>query len=116
MNPGNLKSPLQRYATRLQNKFNVGLRRFDGEEGFKTNSMQGFLLYPPIFGAYTELFAGLSPDITSMASGCYIIPRGRVGYLKENLAASLKPEAEGGTGVAKRFYEWCENETRQYMP
>jgi retinol dehydrogenase-12 len=74
--------------------------------------IQGILLYPPVFGAYTELFAGLSPDITSASNVSYIIPWGRIGYLKENLAACLKEEAEGGTGVAKRFYEWCEDETR----
>ncbi|KAE9371719.1 NAD(P)-binding protein [Stipitochalara longipes BDJ] len=97
LNPGNLRSPLQRYASCLENTFN------------------GILLYPPIFGAYTELFAGLSPDIDSAANGSYIIPWGRAGHLKESLAACLKEESKGGTGVAKRFFEWCENETRPYM-
>ncbi|KAN0096654.1 NAD(P)-binding protein [Hyaloscypha variabilis] len=97
LNPGNLRSPLQRYASCLENTVN------------------GILLYPPVFGAYTELFAGLSPDITSASNGSYIIPWGRIGYLKENLAACLKEESEAGTGVAKRFFEWCENETRPFI-
>jgi retinol dehydrogenase-12 len=72
-------------------------------------------LYPPIFGAYTELFAGLSPEINAMASGSYIIPWGCIGQLKDSLAAGLREKSEGGTGVAKRFYEFCEVETKPYV-
>ena len=30
-----------------------------------------WLLYDPIFGAYTELFSGLSPEVTSARNGAY---------------------------------------------
>jgi retinol dehydrogenase-12 len=50
-----------------------------------------------------------------MANRCYIIQWGRVGHLKENLSADLGGESQGHAGVAKRFYESCEDETRLYM-
>jgi hypothetical protein len=30
-----------------------------------------FMLHPQVNGAYTELFAGLSPDVTMEKSGCW---------------------------------------------
>lgn len=30
-----------------------------------------YFLYAPVYGAYTELFAGLSPDVTPEKSGAY---------------------------------------------
>jgi retinol dehydrogenase-12 len=53
LNPGNLKSDLQRYVPGWQNK------------------ILGLILYTPIHGAYTELFAGLSPDVTPDKNGAW---------------------------------------------
>lgn len=51
-NPGNLDSDLYRNQPAI-------LRRI----------LKALLLYPSIYGAYTELFCGLSPDVTLEKSG-----------------------------------------------
>lgn len=51
LNPGNLASDLSRHRAFLAKQF---MRP---------------MLYPPVFGAYTELFAGLSPDVTDKEPG-----------------------------------------------
>lgn len=54
LNPGNLDSDLYRTQTTLGRKF-----------------LQNTFLYPSIYGAYTELFAGLSPDVKSEHNGSW---------------------------------------------
>lgn len=84
-------------------------------EKSKPNSEgQKILLFPAIFGAYTELFVGLSPSITGDLNGSYIIPWGRVAKLKSDIEEATRSQNEGGTGVAKRFYDWCETEVAAY--
>jgi len=34
---------------------------------------------------------------------------------KEDIVRALKSEEEGGTGEARKFWEWCERETRKYI-
>lgn len=51
LNPGNLKTDLARTA------------------GVAVKTMAALMTYPPVRGAYTELFAGLSPVVTSEQSG-----------------------------------------------
>jgi hypothetical protein len=53
LNPGNLKSELQRHL------------------GFVTATVLKLILYTPIHGAYTELFAGLSPEVTPAKNGAW---------------------------------------------
>lgn len=53
LNPGNLQSELYR------------------DQGFFMRLFVKLLMYPPVNGAYTELFAGLSPDITLSNTGCW---------------------------------------------
>lgn len=53
LNPGNLQSELYR------------------DQGFLMKLFVKSLMYPPINGAYTELFGGLSPDITLSKTGCW---------------------------------------------
>lgn len=56
LNPGNLKSGLQRHVP--------------GWQMYILN----LLLHTPIHGAYTELFAGLSPDVTPEHNGAWSMP------------------------------------------
>ncbi|KAF2737721.1 short-chain dehydrogenase [Polyplosphaeria fusca] len=49
--PGNLQSELQRHASAVQ------------------RALFGFMLHPVKFGAYTELFAGWSPEVTGERNG-----------------------------------------------
>ena len=55
VNPGNLRSDLQRY----------------GENGIIHKISKRVVLFPPINGAYSELFCGLSPEVTADKSGSY---------------------------------------------
>lgn len=66
LNPGNLQSDLYR------------------DEGFIFRIAEKLFMYPPLNGAYTELYAGLSPDINISNTGCWS------GYLS-NPACILSP-------------------------
>lgn len=122
-----------------------------------TSTLKGFFLHEPIYGAYTELFAGLSPDVTASKNGAWskhpsfyrpiirvesihdsgifhhynlhfshytnvklkikkVIPWGRFApALRQDLVASLKTKAEGGTGIAAEFWEWSEEQVKPYV-
>ncbi|KAF7548057.1 hypothetical protein G7046_g8806 [Stylonectria norvegica] len=68
------------------------------------------LLKETRFGAHTELYAGLSSDITLEKNGAYIIPWGRIRPDSENprqdLVKAMLPEEEGGLGYGKKLWEW----------
>ena len=88
-NPGNLFSELQRHQT------GVG------------KMLTKLLLYPTVYGGYTELFAGWSPDAaTPENANKYIGPWGRLVVLRED----IKNNKEG----ARKLWDWCEKETSQY--
>jgi len=53
LNPGNLKSELARHR------------------GWVERKVLGLFTYDPMYGAYTELFAGLSPEVTMEKSGVW---------------------------------------------
>ncbi|OJD32888.1 short-chain dehydrogenase [Diplodia corticola] len=73
-------------------------------------------LYPAIKGAYTELYAGWSPDIGIDNSGCLVVPWGQIQQPRAELEAAIKrTNEEGGLGIAEKFWEWCERETKAYM-
>ena len=96
-NPGNLKSELQRHLPAIQNFV-----------------LESFLLHPAIFGAYTELWAACSPEITASQNGAYIAPWGRVKNTRSDVVAGMKRISEGGTGTAEKFWDWCEKMTEKY--
>lgn len=74
-----------------------------------------FLLYPAINGAYSNLWAGLSEEVTFEDSGRYVIPWGRWHpKLRQDILDGLKSAEEGGTGRAQEFWEWCEMETKAW--
>lgn len=97
-NPGNLRTELQRHF-----------------KGIGATITDVLLLYPAVFGAYTELFCAVSPEITPEKSGSYVWPWGRIGGLRPDVEASVKPEAEGGTGLSKKFLGWVEAETKPFV-
>lgn len=72
------------------------------------------LAYPAIQGAYTELWAALSPEVTPAKSGAYVYPWGRFGDLPVGIEEAIKSEAEGGSGVADKFIAWCDRETEPF--
>ncbi|KAF2093886.1 NAD(P)-binding protein [Rhizodiscina lignyota] len=96
LNPGNLKTDLRRHVNWLLSTI------FD------------WMSHDPIKGAYTELFGGFSADITLENSGCWVIPWGRFGPLRQDLADAAKSPSEGGTGIGAKLWEWCEEQIRPY--
>lgn len=98
-NPGNLRTELARHG------WQVGVK------------IAGYLLlWPAVYGAYTELYAGWSPEITAAKNGCHVVPWGQDGmpFLRGDILAAMRPKSEGGTGQGERFWAYCENETHQY--
>ncbi|KAI1116093.1 hypothetical protein F5Y14DRAFT_408042 [Nemania sp. NC0429] len=75
LNPGNLDSDLWRNQSWLVAKF-----------------LKWFILYPSINGSYTELFAGLSPEVTIEKSGAWVVPFGRFSELSSGFPSSFDVE------------------------
>ncbi|KAL8735461.1 MAG: hypothetical protein Q9181_002804 [Wetmoreana brouardii] len=73
------------------------------------------LLYKPIYGAYTEAWAGLSPVVTMENAGQYAIPWGRWHPSpRKDILKSLETKDRGGTGVAEDFWDWCEGQINSH--
>ncbi|KAF4973340.1 hypothetical protein FSARC_318 [Fusarium sarcochroum] len=96
LNPGNLKTDLQRHNSAMARR------------------IKGTLSHSPIYGAYTELFAGLSPDVTMEKTGGWIVPWGRFGVPREDLERGARPTSEGGTGMAQKWTAWLEEQVKPY--
>jgi CubicO group peptidase (beta-lactamase class C family) len=74
-----------------------------------------YISHPPKLGAYTELWAGLSPDVRVADGGRYAIPWGRWHSMpRKDILDALKTKQEGGTGQAAEFWKWCEDQTKEY--
>ena len=112
LNPGNLDSELYR-----------------SQGGIVRWVLRRLVLYPPVFGAYTLLFAGLSGDVGKMGRGVgsvfpfradgmglmiAVVPWGRFMKICGDLVAASKAKTEGGTGIARSFWEWNEERVKPY--
>ncbi len=95
-NPGNLKTELQRHVS-------PGERR-----------LQRLLLFPPVLGAYTELWSGLAPDLTTRDNGAYIGPWGRIMTVKQDRLDALTSRDHGGSGGAENFWDWSEKQVQKF--
>lgn len=93
-NPGNLK--------------NEGWKKVDAVTIFFVKHV----LHEPRFGAYTELYAGPSKDITLENNGAYVIPWGRLradeGCPRKDILNAMLLQEDGGLGYGKKLWEWCE--------
>ncbi|KAI1298196.1 hypothetical protein F5Y03DRAFT_398198 [Xylaria venustula] len=72
-------------------------------------------LYPPVYGAYVELFAALSPELTMKDSGSWVVPWGRLYPIRKDLLDATKSETEGGNGHAREFWDWSEEQVKEFM-
>ena len=72
------------------------------------------VLKPAIYGAYSELFAALSPDVTAKHNGGFLVPWGRFGDIPDHIDKGRRPKAEGGSGAAEQFWAWCLGETKPF--
>lgn len=97
LNPGNLESDLDRNCN------------------FAEMLFRNATTYPTINGAYTELFAGISGEVGIENTGAWIVPWGRIENIRKDLLEGSKPEEEGGTGIAQKFWKWSEDQTREYV-
>lgn len=41
-------------------------------------------------------------------------PWGRILPMKKDVEAGSKPESEGGTGTAEKFWDWADQQVKQY--
>ncbi|KAL7908292.1 hypothetical protein GGI35DRAFT_57468 [Trichoderma velutinum] len=98
LNPGNLDSELWRTQTAIASRF-----------------LKTFFLHPPKYGAYTELFAGLSPDVTIDRSGDWVGPWGRFLSVRGDMKRASEEESSGGLGTSKAFWEWTDEQVRPYQ-
>ncbi|KAJ4865641.1 short chain dehydrogenase domain-containing protein [Trichoderma breve] len=92
LNPGHLKTNLQRHSNSALAK------RFEG-----------LVLHDPSFGALTELYAGFSDAIGTDNNGAYIIPWGRVGKIRQDIDAGFHHR-----GTGKKLWDILEKETGEY--
>ena len=127
MNPGLMKTELQRHSPKMQSVIMVCLLPptlliisriyllFTTPVPLTHLLFKGLLFKPPLFGAYSELFAALSPQVTAKHNGGFVIPWGRFGDVPGHIEEGLKPKAEGGSGAADKFWMWCERETEIYQ-
>jgi len=91
LNPGHLKTELQRHSGTCVRAL-----------------INATLLYDARYGALTELFAAFSSAVGKDTSGLYLIPWGRVGVMAKHLKKGL----EQGSG--NRLWELLDKETAQY--
>lgn len=90
--------------------------------------LKATLLHPPRMGAYTNLFAALSPEVTLEKSGSYgeysgfhprrenhavtngesVAPWGTLWQVSKDMLEAARPVSRGGSGVAQRFWEWTD--------
>ncbi|KAF5025420.1 hypothetical protein F66182_2522 [Fusarium sp. NRRL 66182] len=94
-----------------QNPGNVRGGSCEGTPAATMWVLDRFLLHPPVYGAYTELYAGLSPDVTD---GSYIIPWGRMRSDDEcprkDVVHAMLPEEDGGLDYSRKLWDWCEQQ------
>ncbi|TGJ81255.1 hypothetical protein E0Z10_g7513 [Xylaria hypoxylon] len=98
LNPGALDSELFREQVSLIKSF-----------------LRVTLLHPPIYGAYTCLFAAFSPEITLEKSGTQVAPWGQLWDAVPDMVKAGKSPEEGGDGTAKEFWEWSETQVKKYL-
>ncbi|KAK6220540.1 hypothetical protein LQW54_001985 [Pestalotiopsis sp. IQ-011] len=84
---------------------------FNGTPWITMFLMRLTILHKPIYGGYTMLYAGLSPEITMDNSGIFIYPWGRLvqdsAVVRQDILHAAKDEKEGGLGFGSKLWEWC---------
>ncbi|KAK7427251.1 hypothetical protein QQZ08_006187 [Neonectria magnoliae] len=101
-----------------QNPGNVKTGSYEGTPAV-TMFFLNRLLKDPKLGAYTELYAGLSPEITLEDNGAYIIPWGRIrpdrACPRQDIIRVMNPEEAGGLGYGSNFWDWCEKQWQPFV-
>ena len=106
LNPGNLKTELQRHMSSIQERIVVcpyllSTHKFR-DTVFLLSTSQDFLLYPAPLGALTQLYAGVAPEAQDL-NGAYLIPWARVG---DTRADAKDPK------TAEELWKWLEDQVK----
>ncbi|KAL4815044.1 hypothetical protein BDW67DRAFT_164828 [Aspergillus spinulosporus] len=84
---------------------NTGLQR---DMGRLMSTMVKLIANKPEIGAYTQLFAGLSPEVTAeVAEKEWIVPPGKVGCPRRDLFTD--------TETSRKWWEWNEEQVKAYL-
>ncbi|KAI5805308.1 hypothetical protein DFH27DRAFT_550444 [Peziza echinospora] len=78
----------------------------------------GVTLFEPKYGAYVNLWAGLSEGITAQdgLDGKYAVPWGAWHPdPRADIVRAFKTKAEGGSGVAEKFYDWVAEQVKEFL-
>ncbi|KAK9472870.1 uncharacterized protein V1510DRAFT_364815 [Dipodascopsis tothii] len=93
VHPGNLRTSLDRHITSV---YSFGFHNL--------------CFHPPKHGAYTELYALLSPTLTpERNNGSYIVPWGATGRIRPDIEEGMK----GANG--ERVWSWLEEQAAPYL-
>ncbi|KAF4962351.1 hypothetical protein FSARC_9559 [Fusarium sarcochroum] len=102
-----------------QNPGNIKGGSYEGTPAMTMWFLNHFLLHPSVYGAYTELYAGLSPEVTTDVNGAYIIPWGRIRTdgecPREDVIRAMLPEKDGGLEYGRRLWDWCEQQWAPFV-
>lgn len=90
-NPGNLRTELARHTTGA--------------------ALVSWMMHPAVYGAYTELWSGWSPDVTIDKGIAFVMPWGRDGtaIVRNDILQGIKND-----DLVDKFWKYCEEETNQY--
>ncbi|KAH9903538.1 hypothetical protein F4778DRAFT_88545 [Xylariomycetidae sp. FL2044] len=101
------------------NPGNVRTNAFAGSNKTIMYFVDKILLHDTVYGAYTELFAGLSPDVQPGDWKNLIVPWGIVRAVDDvwrtDIAMAMKTKEEGGLGYGDRLWEWCEEKWQPHL-
>ncbi|OHW91204.1 NAD-binding Rossmann-fold-containing protein [Colletotrichum incanum] len=102
-----------------QNPGNLRAGSYVGTPALAMLFFDFFFLHDTKFGGYTELYAGLSPEISLENNGAYVIPWGRIradeDCPRKDVVNAIKSEADGGLGYAAKFWDWCEEQWKPFV-
>jgi NAD(P)-dependent dehydrogenase (short-subunit alcohol dehydrogenase family) len=99
-----------------QNPGNLNTRLLDNLGMVVKVVVKPLLLYPAKMGGYTNLWAGLSPEVKVEDGGRYVIPWGRWHLCpRKDITDGFRTKEEGGTGEAAEFWKWCKERTKEFV-
>jgi NAD(P)-dependent dehydrogenase (short-subunit alcohol dehydrogenase family) len=101
----------KRYPDIISCAFNPGALRTDiaRHAPWYLQAVHNFMSYPVRFGALTELYAGLSEEVTQR-NGCFIIPFGQIGSTASKVEEGIKERDSGN-----KLWNLCSEMVRDFL-